>query len=157
MRASHALAPSSSSSTTVAVGGSHRTRSRRVATGLVIVPVLGVALALTACGSPTSPGGTPDGPTTSSGGSGTKPDCSSDAILSALPGGATMQKFDCAKVGDTEWAAALTNPGNTVFFLRWNGNTWEPDDSDSVCGTASAGLPDKLLTYCEAGPSSSPS
>jgi hypothetical protein len=93
---------------------------------------------------------------TSSTGSNIKADCSSHAILSALPGGATMQEFTCAKVGDTEWAAARVSPGNTVFFLQWNGSEWNAEDSDSVCGTASAGLPQSLLSYCEAAPSSSP-
>jgi co-chaperonin GroES (HSP10) len=85
-----------------------------------------------------------------------KADCSSHAILSALPGGATMQEFTCAKVGDTEWAAARVSPGNTVFFLRWNGTKWNAQDSESICGTASAGLPQSLLSYCQAAPSSSP-
>jgi hypothetical protein len=67
-----------------------------------------------------------------------------------------MQEFTCAKVGDTEWAAARVSPGNTVFFLQWNGSEWNAEDSDSVCGTASAGLPQSLLSYCEAAPSSSP-
>jgi co-chaperonin GroES (HSP10) len=85
-----------------------------------------------------------------------KADCSSHAILSALPGGATMQEFTCAKVGDTEWAAARVNPGDTVFFLQWNGTRWKAEDSQSICGTASAGLPQSLLSYCKAAPSSSP-
>ena len=95
-------------------------------------------------------------PTTSSKGSKPKADCSSQAILSALPGGATMQEFTCAKVGDTEWAAARVSPGDTVFFLQWNGTKWNAEDSQSICGTASAGLPQSLLSYCKAAPSSSP-
>ena len=86
-----------------------------------------------------------------------KADCSSHAILSALPGGAAMQEFSCAKVGDTEWAAARVSPGDTVFFLQWNGTKWNAEDSQSICGTASAGLPQSLLSYCKAGPSSSTS
>jgi co-chaperonin GroES (HSP10) len=92
---------------------------------------------------------------TGSKGSNTKAECSSHAILSALPGGATMQEFTCAKVGDTEWAAARVSPGDTVFFLRWNGTKWNAEDSQSICGTASAGLPQSLLSYCKAAPSSS--
>lgn len=133
-------------------------RAGRVLVKLTVVPVLGLVLAFSACGSSSSnSGGTPSSSTTSSNGSNTKPDCSSEALLAALPDGATMQKFDCAKVGDTHWAAARTNPGNTVFFLQWNGTEWSAEDSDSVCGTASAGLPQTLLSYCETGPSSSPS
>jgi co-chaperonin GroES (HSP10) len=82
--------------------------------------------------------------------------CTSEAILAALPAGATMQKFTCADVGGKLWAAARVNPGNTVFFLRWNGTKWNAQDSQSICGTASAGLPQSLLSYCKAAPSSSP-
>jgi hypothetical protein len=66
-----------------------------------------------------------------------------------------MEKFECARVDGTEWAAARVNPGPTVFFLQWDGTKWNAQDSDSVCGTASAGLPQSLLSYCEA-PSTSP-
>jgi hypothetical protein len=59
-----------------------------------------------------------------------------------------MEKYDCATVGDTEWAAAEVDPGNTVFFLQWNGSSWDASTADSVCGTASAGLPSSLLSYC---------
>jgi hypothetical protein len=82
--------------------------------------------------------------------------CTSEAILAALPSGATMQKFTCASVGGKLWAAARVNPGNTVFFLRWNGTKWNAQDAQSICGTASAGLPQSLLSYCKPGPSSSP-
>ena len=63
-----------------------------------------------------------------------------------------MQEFTCAKVGDTEWAAARVSPGDTVFFLQWNGTKWNAEDSQSICGTASAGLPQSLLSYCKAAP-----
>ena len=134
-------------------------RNRRVLLNLTVVPVLGLVLAFSACGSSSSNSNdTPSSiPTTSSTGSKTKAECSSQAILSALPGGATMQEFTCAKVGDTEWAAARVSPGDTVFFLQWNGTEWNAEDSESVCGTASAGLPQSLLSYCKAGPSSSTS
>ena len=75
--------------------------------------------------------------------------CTAEAILAALPAGATMEKFTCADVSGKLWAAARVDPGNTVFFLQWNGTAWNAEDSDSVCGTASAGLPQKLLDYCQ--------
>jgi co-chaperonin GroES (HSP10) len=147
------------SSTTALSRRIHTARNRRVLLNLTVVPVLGLVLAFSACGSPSSSSSdTPSSsPTTSSTGSKTKADCSSQAILSALPGGATMQEFTCAKVGDTEWAAARVSPGDTVFFLQWNGTKWNAEDSQSICGTASAGLPQSLLSYCKAGPSSSTS
>jgi co-chaperonin GroES (HSP10) len=136
----------------------HSARNRRVLLNLTVIPVLGLVLAFSACGSssPNSSDTPSSSPTTSSKGPNTKADCSSQAILSALPGGATMQEFTCAKVGDTEWAAARVSPGDTVFFLRWNGTKWNAEDSQSICGTASAGLPQSLLSYCKAAPSSSP-
>jgi co-chaperonin GroES (HSP10) len=110
---------------------------------------------LGACSVSSETAGTGHSPATDPTRSAAKASCSSDAILAALPGGATMRRFDCAKVGDTEWAAAQVNPGDTVFFLQWNGRAWDAEDSDSVCGTASAGLPAKLLAYCEPAASSS--
>ena len=93
----------------------HSARNRRVLLDLTVVPVLGLVLAFSACGSSSSNSSdTPSSsPTTSSQASNTKAECSSQAILSALPGGATMQEFTCAKVGDTEWAAARVSPGDT--------------------------------------------
>ena len=82
--------------------------------------------------------------------------CTSEAILAALPAGATMEKFTCADVSGKLWAAARVSPGDTVFFLQWNGTKWNAQDSHSICGTASAGLPQSLLSYCKAAPSSSP-
>jgi len=139
------------SSTTALSRRIHSARNRRVVINLTVVAVLGLVLAFSACESSpstSSPDTPSSSPTTSSQASNTKAECSSQAILSALPGGATMQEFTCAKVGDTEWAAARVNPGDTVFFLQWNGTKWKAEDSQSICGTASAGLPQSLLSYC---------
>jgi co-chaperonin GroES (HSP10) len=75
--------------------------------------------------------------------------CTSEAILAALPSGATIKEFTCADVGGKLWAAARVDPGDTVFFLQWDGTTWNAQDSQSICGTASAGLPQSLLSYCK--------
>jgi co-chaperonin GroES (HSP10) len=146
------------SSTTALSRRIHSGRNGRVLLYLAVVPVLGLVLAFSACGSSSSNSSDApnSSPTTSSQASNTKAECSSQAILSALPGGATMQEFTCAKVGDAEWAAARVSPGDTVFFLQWNGTKWNAEDSQSICGTASAGLPQSLLSYCKAAPSSSP-
>jgi hypothetical protein len=154
------------SSTTALPWRTHSARNRRVLLKLTVLPVLGLVLAVSACASSSSTSSDTSGgdrrasstdSKTSSADSKPKADCSSHAILSALPGGATMQEFSCAKVGDTEWAAARVSPGDTVFFLKWNGTKWDAEDSQSICGTASAGLPQSLLSYCNAGPSSSTS
>ena len=134
------------------------TRTRRAA--VAIAAVAGLLLGVAACSSSDSgsdsgsgsntPAGSPSSsPSTSPSTGPAAADCTEEAILAAVPGGAEMEKFECAKVGDTEWAAAEVNPGNTVFFLQWNGSSWNAEDSDSVCGTASAGLPESLLSYCK--------
>lgn len=82
--------------------------------------------------------------------------CTAESLLAALPAGATMVRFDCESVSGTQWAAVEVEPGPTVFFLQQQGGTWDVSTSDEICGTASAGLPPKLLDYC-ASPSSSPS
>ena len=143
------------------VAGRRAGTTRRTALAVGIGSVALISLA--ACGSSSSSEATPtpSSPATSSSsnvpsGSDTQAACTSEAILAQLPGGATMQKFNCANAGGQEWAAARVNPGNTVFFLKWDGNAWQAETSGDVCGTASAGVPTELLSYC-AGPSSSPS
>jgi hypothetical protein len=113
-----------------------------------VASALGVGVALAAlAGCSATPSPQPTGsPTTSA--ARTEADCSSKALLAALPRGATMKRFDCATEGREHWAAAEVEPGNTVFFLRWHQTSWLAEDSESVCGTASAGVPSSLLTYC---------
>lgn len=163
-RASRAPTENALSSTIAQSRRNHQAHNGRIVRKLMVVPVLGLLFAYSACGSP-SPSPSVDtpiaspttSPTSSATGSGTTPNCSSEAIVSALPGGATIEKFDCATVDGTEWAAARVSPGPTVFFLQWDGTKWNAQDSDSVCGTASAGLPEVLLAYCEGASSSSAS
>jgi hypothetical protein len=100
---------------------------------------------LSYCGAPSGSSSSPSSSTSPAAAT-----CTSQSILAALPGGATMEKYTCANVGGQEWAAAKVNPGNTVFFLKKNGSTWDAETAKSVCGTASAGLPSSLLAYCKA-------
>ena len=79
--------------------------------------------------------------------------CTEESILNALPSGSTMVRYHCADVSGTQWAAAEISPGPTVYFLEMTGDQWSVSTSDSICGTASAGLPDALLSFC---PGSSP-
>jgi hypothetical protein len=131
-----------------------RLGTRRAAVVLAAAPVLVIGLA--ACSAPSGGGTTggsssssPGSPSSSSSsGSGTRSDCSAATILAALPTGATMEQYDCARAGDTEWAAARVEPGNTVFFLQRKAGAWDAMTGDDVCGTASAGLPEDLLAYC---------
>lgn len=78
-----------------------------------------------------------------------QPACDETAILAALPESSKMIKYTCNTAGVEYWAAAEVDPGPTVFFLKWTGDTWDPMMSDDVCGTASAGLPEDILAYCE--------
>lgn len=133
-------------------------RTTRRLSPTIGIAVAGTALALTGCSSGTStsaqsPSPSPSAPTASPTETGR---CSSEAILAVLPEGATMVRFDCESVEGTQWAAAEVEPGPTVFFLQESGDTWNVSTSDEVCGTASAGLPPKLLDYCTA-PSASAS
>jgi hypothetical protein len=123
-------------------------RCLRMLRHLTALPLLALLVAMSACAS-TSPNTPTPSRTSTTDTPTSKADCSPDAILQALPASATMIKFDCATAGNTDWAAAQVNPGTTVFFLQWNGTAWDAEDSDSVCGTASAGLPQKLLAYCK--------
>jgi len=129
-----------------------RLTARRAAIACAAVPVALAAMAGcssddepdTPASSSTSSSSTPTSAATSGGGG----DCTEESLLSALPGGATMVKYTCASAGDEQWAAAEVNPGHTVFFLKWNGSSWDAETSDDICGTASAGLPSELLDYC---------
>lgn len=126
-------------------------RSARTAARTSVAAVCAV-LILVGCSSPsgsdTGPTATAAAPTSAASGSG-EADCSAESIASALPGGSEVVKFDCADVSGTEWAAASVSPGPTVFFLQWSGGAWKAETSDEVCGTASAGLPEVLLSYCQ--------
>ena len=129
-------------SLTLLVGATAAFRAKRATVAMIIVALPALALGLSAC-STSSSGSDPSG-------AGPSASCTSTAILTALPGGAGMKSYDCAQVGDTEWAAAPVDSGDTVFFLKSHGRAWQAMTSDSVCGTASAGLPKTLLAYCPA-------
>lgn len=123
---------------------------------LLAVGAATLALALGACSSGTStdsttPAATSAAPTTAAPTGG---GCTAESLLAVLPEGATMVRFDCESVSGTEWAAVEVQPGPTVFFLQQQGDTWDVSTSDEICGTASAGLPPKLLDYCSAESSS---
>lgn len=135
---------------------SHRSQA------LVLGALLGSTALLAACSGSTSSNASPSmtaeattaAPTTQAPTSSPGGPCNADVIAGALPNGARVVSFDCANVSGTEWAAVKVNPGPTVFFLQWNDGSWDVSTADEVCGTASAGLPEKLLAYCGSGQSS---
>jgi hypothetical protein len=117
---------------------------------LAVVPL--AALALSAC-SGSNPDDSAGGSSSQSSGDGTPSapsddPCTEERLLASLPSGAMMEKFNCARAGDEEWAAAKVSPGDTRYFLRWSGTAWTAETSIEVCGAASAGLPHRLLAYC---------
>lgn len=127
-----------------------------LATGVMSVAALAgcsgstsdTAASPTASTAPTSAAPSPS-PTQTTASPSTSTDlCSEEAILAALPQGSEMSRFDCADVAGVQWAAAEVQPGPTVFFLQDADGTWDVSTSDEICGTASAGLPPKLLDYC---------
>ena len=117
---------------------------RMRSTAVVAVGLMALA-GLTACSS--SSGGS--GGSSSGGGGGGGASCSKESIQAALPNGSNVTDFSCADVSGTTWAAAKVSEGNTVFFLKKSGDKWDVSDSGSICGAASAGLPEKILSYCE--------
>ncbi len=76
--------------------------------------------------------------------------CTSAALTEVLPSGAQLQSFVCASTGAERWAAGQYTSGPSVenFFAKAEGGTWKSVNSEEICGTASAGLPQKILDYC---------
>lgn len=112
------------------------------------VGVASIAL-LAACSSGGSSGGSSSSSSasgSSSGGGGAS--CTKESLQSALPNGSEISKFTCADVAGTEWAAVKVSAGNTVFFLQKKGDAWNASTAQEICGTASAGLPQQILDYC---------
>lgn len=78
--------------------------------------------------------------------------CTSANLLRALPSSATMKKFVCATDdGGTKWAAVLLKQGPTLYFEKYQPkkDRWTVYLDTDICGTASAGLPPKILAYCK--------
>ena len=59
-----------------------------------------------------------------------------------------MDKFECAIVSPSMWAAARVKPGPTVYFLQTTSGAWKVSKADEVCGKPSAGLPKEILAFC---------
>lgn len=128
------------------------TRTTKTTLPLLAAGAASLALTLGACSSGSSTGGASTPAATSAAPTTAAPTqaggCTAESILAVLPEGATIVRFDCESVSGTEWAAAEVEPGPTVFFLQQRSGTWDVSTSDEICGTASAGLPPKLLDYC---------
>ncbi len=77
--------------------------------------------------------------------------CTATAIQAALPSGEKVTSFVCADGGDERWAAGddSNKEFDAVFILKAEGGSWTQIDRDEVCGTASAGVPAKILEYCD--------
>lgn len=139
----------------------------------LIVPVLApiaviAAVGLAGCSSnnanpSSSPSSTSASPTTPSGSSSGSPtrssatpspttaSCTKTAVQDALPSGTSVTEFQCANAGVEYWAAGRATKSGTSapFFLRSSGTKWVVVPAGEVCGTASAGLGQKILKFCE--------
>lgn len=78
--------------------------------------------------------------------------CTSEALQATLPSGSTIVSFECASVTDQQWAGgkATAPGGEVVWFAKADApsTTWQAVEPDEICGTASAGLPPKILALC---------
>jgi hypothetical protein len=79
--------------------------------------------------------------------------CTEEALQSVVPEGSTVESFVCDSVTDQQWAAGKASApgGSAVFFAKADApsTTWEAVQPEEICGTASAGLPPKILAFCE--------
>lgn len=98
----------------------------------------------TVCTAPTA------SPTSSPSPTSTTAPCTATALSASLPSDAKLQSFVCVNVAAERWAAGqyMSGPSVQNFFAKADGSTWNSVSKDEVCGTASAGLPPKLLDYC---------
>lgn len=78
-------------------------------------------------------------------------DCTKANLLHSLPNGSTIKKYACATAGKEKWAAVLLNQGPTLYLERYvpKGKHWNVYMAEEICGTASAGLPAKILNFCK--------
>lgn len=127
----------------------------RIGRGLVVaagtsamVVVLGACSSNSSSSSSSSPTPTQSSSSATSSPTSSGASCTSESLQSAIPNGAKIVSFNCGSTGGGEIAAVKFNPGPTVLFLETKNGKWAVINADRVCGTASAGLPPKVLAYC---------
>ena len=78
--------------------------------------------------------------------------CTAEALQATVPQGSEVTDFVCESIPDQQWAAGTaTAPGGEVpFFAKADApaTEWTTVPAEEICGTASAGLPEKILGYC---------
>ena len=76
--------------------------------------------------------------------------CNITDLVRAIPSGASVTRYACGSTGQYEIAAVEANPGKTVFWVRRQGDQWVSDQglADQICGAASAGYSDEILSFC---------
>ncbi len=74
--------------------------------------------------------------------------CNLASVKAVVPSEYKIVKFQCNTYDGTNWAVVTATPGPEVFFLRDQDNKWNALKASEVCGTASAGLPTQILSYC---------
>lgn len=120
---------------------------------LVVVAAGTVVAGVAACSSnntSSSPTATAASPTSST----MNTTCNIQALSVAIPQSAKVIRFACGSTGTTEIAAIQADPGKTVFWAKLEGQKWVPASElqDQVCGAASAGYSDQLLSFCTPKP-----
>lgn len=78
--------------------------------------------------------------------------CTAEALQAVVPQGSEITDFVCESIPDQQWAAGTaTAPGGEApFFAKADApaTEWTTVPAEEICGTASAGLPEKILDYC---------
>ena len=77
-------------------------------------------------------------------------ECTATSLKSVTPNGAEIKGFKCGSTGGGQIAAVEYGPGTNVIFAKTTGvgGNWEIVNKNTICGTASAGLPAEVLNYC---------
>lgn len=124
-------------------------------TGVLAAGAILAVGALGACSSSSSDNASPSASPTTSSPSPTETNqvgatCDENSLQSVVPQGANIDRFACGGDGDGQVAAVKYSPGTNVVFAKTTGvgGNWEIVNKDTICGTASAGLPAKLLAFC---------
>ncbi len=103
----------------------------------------------TSASSPATPSPSGDG----SGASATSPSaaqaqCTKASLRDALPQGSKVDRFSCAIVSPSMWAAVALKNGGKTYFLRSTAGPWKVVNANKVCGDAVKGMPEELQAYC---------
>jgi len=75
-------------------------------------------------------------------------ECTEASISSALPDGVKVERFNCAIVPPTMWAAAIDANSQRAYFLESTVGGWHMSNVDKACGSPGEDIPDEIRDYC---------